>query len=78
MGKPRPVRGHGVVTFDDADGDRQAVRPAVTHHADAANREEHGESLPDLSVEARTFDFFAHDCIGLTEKFQMVCCHFAQ
>jgi len=69
----------GVVTFDDADGDRQAVRPAVTHHANAANREEHGESLPESFRRGPPrLIFFADDCIGLRRSFQMVCCHFAQ
>src|SRR5438552_10487838 len=41
--KPHPIRGHAVLTFNDAEDDGVFVGALIAHHADGANRQKHGE-----------------------------------
>ena len=48
------------------------VGAAVAHHADGADREEHGEGLPDRVVEAVAADLVEVDRVGLAQDRELV------
>ena len=49
-----------------------AVRALVALHADALDRQEHGEGLPDLVVEAEVLDRLDEDLVDLLQHAQRV------
>ena len=63
----RPVGGHEVLALDGADGDDAVVAAGVAHHADGADRQQHGEDLGGLAVEVVGDEFFQHDLVGVAE-----------
>ena len=52
VGQAAPVGGHEVLGLDGADGHDVGVGAAVAHHAHALHRQEHGEGLGGLAVQA--------------------------
>jgi len=48
------------------------VGAAVAHYAHRAHRQEHGEGLPDLVVEAGGADFFEIDRVGLAQDVELL------
>jgi hypothetical protein len=46
----------------------ESLGAAVAHHADRSDRQEHGESLPDLVVKPGTADLFKVDHVGTPKK----------
>ena len=48
-----PIRRHAVLRFHGAHGDGLVVSALVALHADAAHRQQHSETLPDLVIPAR-------------------------
>ena len=48
------------------------VGAAVAHHAHRAHRQQHGEGLPDLIVEAGLADFVEIDGVGLAQNVELL------
>src|SRR5579864_5799972 len=63
-----PICGHSVFRVDGADGAGVGVGALVAHHAHRHDRQQHGERLPDFSVEPGGFDLCNHDVIGLLQQ----------
>src|SRR6185503_3335978 len=55
---------------DGAQRDDVLVRSIVAHHADAANRQQHGERLPDAVVQARLTNLLEVDRVRLSQHVQ--------
>src|SRR6202040_3384029 len=70
-GQANPVGSHGIVGFDDADGDGEAVGAVVAHNANAANREQDGKGLPNFTVEAGATYLFDNDGVGLLQSVEV-------
>jgi hypothetical protein len=51
---------------------RTVVGAAVAHHADGAHRQQHGEGLPDLVVEAGLADLVEIDGVGLSQDVELL------
>ena len=69
-GQPRPVGRHRVDARHAAHGDGVLVGAIVAHHADALDREEDGEGLPELVVEARAADLLRDDRVGAPQRLE--------
>ena len=59
-------RGHGAQRADPV------VGAAVAHHADGADREQHGEGLPDGVVEAGAAQLLEVDRVGLAQDVELL------
>src|SRR5258705_2336705 len=59
-GQSRPVGRHAVGRGDGADGDHVLVGALVAHDADRLDRQEDGERLPEVAVEAGPTDLLLH------------------
>ena len=68
--QPRPVRGHAVAALDRADSHRVLVGARVAHDADALNRQQHRERLPQPPVPARLLHFLGDDRVGAAQQVQ--------
>ena len=64
------VGGHAVGRGDGAQRADVVVGAGVAHHADGAHRQQHGEGLPDLVVEAGLADLVEEDGVGLAQDLQ--------
>src|SRR5881396_617606 len=60
-GQPRPIGRHAVGRGDGADGDHVLVGALVAHDADRLDRQEDGERLPEVAVEAGRADLLLDD-----------------
>src|ERR1700736_5675737 len=58
--KAHPIGGHTVVTFDNPQHDRVFVSALITHYADGADGQKHGERLPDTVIPVARFHFTLH------------------
>ncbi len=78
MREARPVGRHEVVGLDGPEGDDVLVGPAVPHHADGLDRQEHGEGLADLPFQPGGPELFEEDRVGLAEDVEPLAGHLAQ
>ena len=78
MGERHPVCGHAVFGADSANGTGVGVGAHVAHHAHRHHRQQHGERLPDLVVEAGFLDLGDHDVIALAQYSQALGGNFSQ
>ena len=62
--------GHAIDAGDGAQGAGVVVGAAVAHDAHGADREQHGEGLPDRVVQARGPDLLQEDRVGAAEDGQ--------
>ncbi len=70
MRQPCPVGGHAVEAFHRADGHRVLVGPRVTHHADALDRQQHREALPQPLIPAGLANLLRDDLVGQPQQIQ--------
>ena len=73
-----PIGGHAVFGTDRADGACVGVRPHIAHHAHRHHRQQHGERLPDLVVEAGLFNLADYDVIALAQQRQALRRNFSE
>jgi hypothetical protein len=66
-GELEEVGGHAVGGGDRAQGQHVLIGAGVAHDADRLDRQQHGEGLPDLVVEAGLADFVQVDGVGLLQ-----------
>ena len=66
----RPVGRHRVLRIHHAHSDRVSVGAAVSHHPDAAHRQQHRESLPDFLVKPGAPNFFHHHGVRAAQRFE--------
>src|SRR4029077_19626308 len=66
------VRRHAVGRGDGAQADDEVVGAAVAHHADGLDRQDHGESLPDVIVEAGAADLLDEHIIGEAQDVELL------
>src|SRR5579863_4115745 len=71
-GEADPVGGHGVIGFHDAYGDREAIGTIVAHDADATDRKQDGEGLPNFTIETGATYLFYNDGVRLLEGKEML------
>src|SRR5204862_6563689 len=67
---PGPVGRHAVEALHDPDGDDLLEGPLVAHDADALDREQHGEVLPDFVRELGLLDLLGHDLVRFAEDLE--------
>jgi hypothetical protein len=65
-----PIGRHEILAFDRADRDHAVVTPRIAHHADGADRQQHGEDLGGFAVEVGGDDFFQQNLIGISQDTQ--------
>src|SRR5215467_10569966 len=70
MWQPRPVGGHAVLALDRTNRDRVLVSAFVAHDADALNRQQHRETLPQTRVPLLPFDFLRDDVVGAPQQIE--------
>jgi hypothetical protein len=63
-----PIGSHKVIRSNSPQGDNLIVRPLVTSNTNGLDRQQRGERLGDLVVEAGRADFFNVDSVGFLEK----------
>src|SRR6201996_1818051 len=66
------IRRHAVGGGDGAQGTDMVIGTAVAHHAHGLDREQHGEGLPDLVVQAGLADLVQIDDVGLAQDLELV------
>ncbi len=74
----REVRGHGIGRGHTAQRHHVLVGPRVAHHADALDRKEHDECLPDLVIEPGRTNLLDHDGIGLAQRVETSASHLTE
>ena len=71
MSKGIEVRRHAVDRGHGAQRADEVVGAAVAHDADGLHRQQHGEGLPDLVVEAGLADLVEIDRVGLAQDVEL-------
>src|SRR6516164_9541656 len=66
------VRRHAVGGGYSPQRHHMIVGAIITHHADAAHRQQHGKSLPDVLVEAGTPDFLDENLVGKPQHVELL------
>ena len=63
----RPIGGHSVDAFTDANGGDVFIGSSVAHDTHARYGEENGEVLPHFFMKSRFFDLFSDDLIRVSK-----------
>ena len=66
----KPVGGHPVHALDEPDGDDLLVGALVAHDPDRPDREQDGEGLPEVVIDAGPADLLEDDLVGVAEDRQ--------
>ena len=73
-----PVGGHAVGGGDGPQGDGPLVGAKIAHYADRLDRQQDGEGLPDVGVDAEIMQFLDKDAVGFLEQFDLFGCDVAE
>ena len=78
MRQTGPVGGHTVCRGHGTQGDGLLVGAEIAHHADRLDRQQHGEGLPDVVVNAEIVQFLDKDPVGLLQQLNLFRCYVAE